>query len=429
MAVGSASDAPGSRCPGPRRRDLLAGGVGALGGVCLGGLAGHQVAHADGTAASRSGTGTAAADAATTPGALGRARRPFYGTHQGGVFDRPQAHGVWLGLDLVEEADASTLRRLFTIWTDDAAALMSGRGPLADTEPEMAAVTAGLTITFGVGPGVFDLTGITADRPGWLRPLPAFPSIDQLEERWRGTDLVVQICADSPLTVAHAQWVLLKDARSLARIVWCQKGFREAVGTEVPGRSMRNLFGQVDGMVNPAAGQDDPVVWMCDSAPDWLRGGTSMVLRRIAMNLSTWEQADSVSRELALGRTQATGAPLTGQVEHDVPDLQATDAIGLPVIDTFSHVRRSMPHEHGGVDRFLRRPYTYDEGPSAHALSDAGLLFVAFQADLERQFLPVQRRLAEADRLNAWTTPVGSAVYAIPRGVREGEVLAEGLWR
>ena len=37
--------------------------------------------------------------------------------------------------------------------------------------------------------------------------------------------------------------------------------------------------------------------------------------------------------------------------------------------------------------------------------------------------------LAEADLLNTWTTPVGSAVFAIPRGARPGEVLAQDLWR
>ena len=45
-----------------------------------------------------------------------------------------------------------------------------------------------------------------------------------------------------------------------------------------------------------------------------------------------------------------------------------------------------------------------------------------------RQFLPVQRRLAEADLLNLWTTPVGSAVFAVlPRAPLPGEILGEAL--
>jgi dye decolorizing peroxidase len=41
--------------------------------------------------------------------------------------------------------------------------------------------------------------------------------------------------------------------------------------------------------------------------------------------------------------------------------------------------------------------------------------------------VPVQQRLAESDLLNAWTTPVGSAVFALPRGCAPGEYLGESL--
>lgn len=50
----------------------------------------------------------------------------------------------------------------------------------------------------------------------------------------------------------------------------------------------------------------------------------------------------------------------------------------------------------------------------------SGLLFASYQADVDRQFLPIQRRLDESDMLNEWTTPIGSAVYAIPPGVCRG---------
>ena len=55
------------------------------------------------------------------------------------------------------------------------------------------------------------------------------------------------------------------------------------------------------------------------------------------------------------------------------------------------------------------------------------LLFAAYVADVDRQFLPVQRRIAASDVLNMWTTPIGSAVYAVPPGVREGGTWCEGL--
>jgi dye decolorizing peroxidase len=48
-------------------------------------------------------------------------------------------------------------------------------------------------------------------------------------------------------------------------------------------------------------------------------------------------------------------------------------------------------------------------------------------ADIDRQFVPVQRRLAELDLLNQWTTPVGSAVFAILPGCAEGGWLGESV--
>ncbi|MEE3921476.1 Dyp-type peroxidase domain-containing protein [Micromonospora sp. BRA006-A] len=78
-----------------------------------------------------------------------------------------------------------------------------------------------------------------------MAELPAF-GIDRLQPRWSGEDLLLQICADDPLTVAHAQRVLVKDNRPFAVVRWVQQGFRRAAGAE-PGRTQRNLFGQLDG--------------------------------------------------------------------------------------------------------------------------------------------------------------------------------------
>src|SRR5690606_30287590 len=105
-----------------------------------------------------------------------------------------------------------------------------------------------LTITFGFGPGFVARAG--GEAPSWLRPLPAF-GVDRLRPELGDGDLLLQIAADDPLTVAHAARMLLKDARRFARVRWRQQGFRRAHGTEAPGTTMRNLFGQVDGTSNP----------------------------------------------------------------------------------------------------------------------------------------------------------------------------------
>ncbi|WP_040840472.1 Dyp-type peroxidase domain-containing protein [Nocardia brevicatena] len=46
--------------------------------------------------------------------------------------------------------------------------------------------------------------------------------------------------------------------------------------------------------------------------------------------------------------------------------------------------------------------------------SNPGPLFEAYQRDIDAQFLSVQRRTAEFDVLNRWTTSIGSAVFIIP---------------
>ena len=364
--------------------------------------------------------------AASPPSSTADARaiaRPagFRGAHQAGILEAPPAHATLVALDLVPDADAETVRRLLTVWTDDIERLTSGRGTLTDLEPELATVTARLTVTVGVGRAVVELAGGAV--PDWLAPLPAFP-IDRLEERWSGGDLFLQICATSPTTVAHAQRRLLVGVADLAKVRWVQRGFREPhEGSGVP---MRNLFGQVDGTVQPdVAGVDAALLWAGDGGPAWLRGGTSVVVRRIAMDLDAWDRADRLSRENALGRRLDTGAPVTGTSPQDVPDLEAVDALGFHAIDDASHLRRAhatAPHE-----RFLRRPYSYDDPPTGGATSSSGLVFIAFQADPVRQFLPVQRRLAEVDLLNLWTTPVGSAVFAVLPGAARGEILGEAL--
>ena len=56
----------------------------------------------------------------------------------------------------------------------------------------------------------------------------------------------------------------------------------------------------------------------------------------------------------------------------------------------------------------------------------AGLIFVCFQRDPGQQFIPVQRRLAERDALNAFSQHTASAVFACPPAAGAGP--ATGAW-
>ncbi|MFR9749963.1 Dyp-type peroxidase [Nocardia sp. 004] len=349
---------------------------------------------------------------------------PFYGAHQAGIATAPQAHAAFVAFDLRPDTTRADLIGLLRIWTGDAARLTQGSPALADTEPELAQRPARLTVTVGFGPAVFPLAELEHRRPAWLRPLPPF-SIDRLEPSWTGGDLLLQICADEVTTVSHAVRVLCRSVSSLVTVRWVQRGFRNAE----PGKSPRNLMGQVDGTVNlvPDTPEFDRLVWDDGTTQPWLAGGTSLVLRRIAMTLDTWDEIDQEGRELSVGRTVANGAPLTGTDEFDEPDFTAVDANGIPVIPPSSHIARAH-HTHDG-ERFLRRGYNYDDAPQPGRISNSGLVFTAYQRDVDAQFLPVQGRLAEVDALNIWTTPIGSAVFVMPPGVSApGDYLGQSLF-
>lgn len=385
---------------GLSRRRLLRQGAVALGGGGVAALGAAGVAYGY--------------SSKTTESEFGGEVVPFHGEHQAGIATPPQAHGTFVAFDLRDGVTRDQLVSVLKIWTTDAARLTQGAPALADTEPELASVPASLTVTVGLGPRAF----VVAGAPSPVAPLPSF-GVDRLESRWSDGDLILQICADDPVPVAHALRVLAKNVRSVASIRWVQRGFRSSRGAQQSGTTMRNLMGQVDGTVNPSpATEFDALVWNAD-------GGTSMIVRRIAVELDTWDELDRGGREFAVGRKLDSGAPLTGELEHDDADFDATDSFGIPVISPASHIARAR-HTHDG-ERFFRRAYNYDDQPESGSTSNSGLIFAAFQRDIDSQFVPVQKRLDEHDALNEWTTPIGSAVFAIPAGVSEGGFLGEEL--
>lgn len=408
---------------GLSRRSVLTGGVAAVvGGGAAGALAGYT------------GRGVVDDDEAVTwktvadSRVVGSASEPFYGPRQAGITTAPQSHAAFVGFDIVPRATRTEVQGVLRAWSQDAARLTQGHAGLADLEPELAADPARLTVTIGLGPGFFDAIGMPDKRPEWLQQLPAFPQIDQLEDRWSEGDLLLQICADDPLIVAHAARILASGVRGVARQKWAQRGFRKAVGTDPSGRTQRNLFGQIDGTVNPSEEEVDfdQILYSDGSDQRWMRGGSALVLRRIRMTMDTWEEIDRNSRELSVGRTLDTGAPLTGTAEHDPADFEAIDDVGLPVIPPESHMARARQLNRG--EAMLRRPYNYDDPPEGGEISNTGLLFTAYMADPVRTYIPVQQRLAEQDALNTWTIPIGSAVFAIPPGAPAGGYVGQGLF-
>lgn len=346
-----------------------------------------------------------------------------YGAHQSGITTPTQRFVDLVALDLLPGTDAEALGRLMRLWTGDIEALMAGRAAPGDTAPELATPNADLTVTVGWGPGVFSLPGLTSARPAGLHEIPPMRH-DRLEERWSGGDLLLVVGAHDGTSVAHAVRRMVADAAPFARMRWRQSGFWNGFGQEGSPATGRNLFGQVDGSANPAPGTEvfDETVWA--AGPGWFEGGTTLVFRRIRMDLDLWDTATRAEQEISIGRRLADGAPLTGGTEKDDLDLTAFEA-GRPAIDLRAHARLAHPQMNNGF-RIFRKGlnYTHDDGLRG---TESGLLFLSYQADIARQFTPMQQRLDMADLLNEWTTATGSAVFAIPPGFAEGGWLGDTL--
>ncbi len=421
------TDSTAAQRQGIGRRALLTGGAAGLGALL--GVGGTLGVRAIGEAGAPASPGAAAA-AETTPTAgagaalpgFGSESLPCHGPHQAGIITVPAAHAHYAAYTLRPDTDAAALQRMFRVLTDDVEGLTSGAGPLADPEVELAARPARLTITVGVGPALVDRVG--RERPDWLAPLPAF-TLDRLDGRHDGGDLLLLVQADDPLPIAHAMRMLNRDLASFAEPLWTQRGFRQARGAEPDGTTMRNLMGQVDGTVNPSPSTDDfdELVWLGSEA-DWLEGGSAFVLRRIRMELDTWDMVDRPGREETIGRRLSDGSPLSAPAdtatEHTAVDFEAKNSLGLSVISTAAHIRRA--HSTDPSERIFRQALNYED------VDESGLLFGCYQQNPLTQFVPIQQRLDEADLLNEWVTHVGSAVFAILPGFQYGELLGATLF-
>ncbi len=418
--------------PAPRldRRTLLTGGavglglgglLGAGGGAGAAALAGRSSAPMPGEAMSAGTEASFGADG-DLPGFGGEAL-PCHGAHQAGIVTPPAAHVRFLAYTLLPQTDRDALHRMFRVLTGDIEGLTSGAGPLADPEPELAARPARLSITVGVGPELVDRVNPSLT-PEWLAPLPAF-SRDQLGNGFDGGDLLLIVQADDPLPLAHASRMLARDLASFATPLWSQQGFRQARGAEADDRTMRNLMGQIDGTVNPAPGEDgfESLLWLGTESGAFA-GGSAFVLRRIRMELDTWDMVDRPGREATIGRRLSDGSPLStpaeAATEHTPMDFEATNSLGLPIIGVAAHARRA--HSIDPREQIVRRAVNYDDG------DESGLLFACYQSNPLTQFVPIQQRLDELDMLNEWVTHTGSAVFAVLPGFTAEGMLGETLF-
>ncbi|MFJ1706731.1 iron uptake transporter deferrochelatase/peroxidase subunit [Kitasatospora sp. NPDC088346] len=414
--------APTAPTTGVSRRTLL-GSAGA--GLALGATGGALAADA---AATHRNTGSAVPAGSAAP-TLGTAATPFHGPHQAGILQPQQARALLAAFDLADGAGRDGLRTLMRTWSATAALLAEGK-PAGEHENQIAldAGPCALTVTFGFGPSLFDRTGLADRRPAALTPLPDFPG-DALDRSRGDGDLWVQIGADDALVAFHALRVLQRQAAGLASLRWQMSGFHRTPGATARPMTGRNLMGQVDGTNNPKPTDPDftaRVFAAGPECPDWLTGGTYAVVRRIRMLLDNWESLPTDRQERVIGRRKSDGAPLSGGSESTPVALDAVNPDGTFAIPADAHVRVAAPAANGGA-AMLRRGFSYHDGLLPDGSPDAGLLFVAYQADPARGFVPVQRKLSRGDGLSRFLRHEASGLYAVPPGAPQGGYVGQAL--
>ena len=428
------TEAP-KRQSGVSRRGLLGAAGAGIAGLAAGAAGGFAL-----------GTQETAPTQPTLPGAR---TYPFYGEHQAGILTPVQDRLHFAAFDVITDS-RKELVQLLKDWTAAAARMTQGlpagelgptSGPYAappdDTGEAIGLLPAGLTITFGFGPTLFHKQGKgrfgLADRqPAALQRLPRFPA-DKLDPQRSDGDLCVQACADDPQVAVHAVRNLARIAFGTAAMRWSQLGFGRTSSTSTSQATARNLMGFKDGTMNVKA--EDPAavdthVWVpndADSQGQWLAGGSYLVVRRINMTIETWDRQPLSEQEQVIGRTKAEGAPLSGGSEFSQPDFDLKGSDQEPIVATDAHVRLVHPSNNGGA-KMLRRGYNFVDGSDPLGRMDAGLFFLAYVRDPRTQFIPIQMKLGLGDRLSEYVQHTGSALFAIPTGITQGEHIGQALF-
>lgn len=418
--------------PALSRRSLL--GAAGLGALAAGAAGGYAVGHRS--------------DDEVAPDPDARPV-PFEGRHQAGIVTPAQDRMYFVALDMTTE-EREGLVSLLKDWTAAARRLTQGNdvgrlgavggspfAPPEDTGEALGLPPSGLTLTVGFGPTLFEKDGkprfgLEGKKPDLLTELPAF-SGDDLDASLCGGDLAIQACANDPQVAVHAVRNLVRIAFGRASVRYSQMGFGRTSSTSTAQVTPRNLLGFKDGTANIKVEDTEDVddfVWARKGdGPAWMDGGSYLVTRKINMRIEIWDREPLEGQESIIGRAKGTGGPLSGGDEFAKLDFTAKGKDGEPVIAEKSHVRLAHPDFNHGA-KLLRRGYNFVDGSNGLGQLSAGLFFISYQRNPEKQFVQVQRSLAgsQNDALNEYIVHVGSGLFACPPGVGATGFWGDGLF-
>lgn len=385
------------------------------------------------------------ASAASVPHGVLQGPVPFRGDRQAGIITEAQDRMHFCSFDVTTD-NREDVVALLKQWTQMAERMTRGEetedggavdgnpyAPPSDTGEALGLPASQLTLTIGFGPSFFrkdgkDRFGIADKQPAELKDLPKFPN-ETMDPARSGGDICVQACANDPQVAVHAIRNLARVGFGTVAVRYSQLGFGRTSSTTRDQATPRNLFGFKDGTNNLKSDQTDLLdknVWVGEGdGPAWLTGGSYLITRRIRMRIENWDRTTLLEQERVIGRQKGSGAPNGLQQEFDELDFEITDGKGNPKIDVDAHVRLASAEHLGGIE-ILRRGYNFTDGSDGFGHLDAGLFFIAFVRSPEKQFIPMQRELSRKDALNEYITHTGTAIFACPPGLRDGD--SSGYW-
>ena len=376
---------------------------------------------------------------------------PFRGERQAGITTPAQDNMFTAAFD-VSTTDVEELKTLLSDWAVAAEQMTAGeliggqpssnkQLPPKDTGEAWGYKPNGLTITFGVGKGLFvdaegnDRFGLAAKMPAILKEgTPSF-SGDQLHAAQSDGDLLVQACSNDAQVCVHAIRNLTRIAFGTAALRWSQVGYGRTSSTSVDQETPRNLFGFKDGTNNikaeDSSDQLNKHLWVQkgdDAAAEWMTGGTYYVARRIRMLAEIWDRLRLIEQEQTMGRDKRYGAPLSianptkSSEEFTAVDYEAKDDKGETLVPADAHIAVVSPEQNQGR-RMLRRGYNYTDGSDSLGLLQTGLFFIAFVRDPRTNFYPILDRMTKSDALQEYLKHEASALFAIPPGIKKGDTM------
>ncbi|WP_311969454.1 iron uptake transporter deferrochelatase/peroxidase subunit [Pseudomonas baltica] len=356
----------------------------------------------------------------------------YEGVHQSGIVTPRPTAGMMVSFDVLAQ-DREDLERLFRTLDERIRFLMKG-GPVAEIDPKLPPPDSGilgpvvtpdnLTITVSVGNSLFDERfGLAAVKPKRLSQMVGFPN-DGLEAACCHGDISLQFCSNSADTNIHALRDVIKNLPDLLFVRWKQEGTVPAQPPLKPGQppeSARNFLGFRDGSANPDSNDAkamNALVWVQPDSdePAWAANGSYQVVRIIRNLVERWDRTPLQEQESIFGRKKPTGAPMDGKVETDVPDYAKDPEGKITKLD--AHIRLANPRTpQSQANLILRRPFNYSNGVNKNGQLDMGLLFICYQADLEKGFITVQTRL-NGEPLEEYLKPTGGGYFFTLPGVK-----------